>query len=563
MVLVAKEVLDVDADPRSTERGQYRFVQAVIREVAHATLSKTARRDKHLACARWLAGRGEEELAGVIASHYLAAHQADPAAEDAEEIAGQATAWLQTAADRAFTLGSPASAHRYAVQALDLATTPAERAALHARAATGAGMAGDGDAAWEHYTAAAGTYQALGDAEAEAQLLTQLLTGGTVLDGRRDEVQRVLEELEGRLTGETPGRVHVLALLTLLANLAIGASHDRRHHEALRLSEEALLLAQRLHDDDALARAARARAGALFTVDRNFEAAQLAEGMLALARRSGSAATHGAAANDYGTLVAGDDPRAALAAFLEAAEVAGRAGIRGTQLVALGNAAEVAIDLGELDTAAHALDTAAQTGIPDGTGRDALVLSRAQLDAYRGDLDAATAALSALETDRRPSWASVHAATWFLRLRSAVRLIDGDTPAALADAQESIALEASGANASNSLWQGIQAAARLGDTDALTRLLHDTAGLRGDHVETIRAVGEATRAALSGDPDTAAQSLSAILQRWQDHDMPLDHALTAAIAAHVLPSDLAPHTDIEVARDRLRDLGAHGLLRLL
>ena len=187
--LVGKEVLDVDVDPRSAERGQYRFVQAVIREVAHSTLSKPARRGKHLACARWLAGRGEEELAGVIASHYLEAHRAEPSAPDAEEIGAQATRWLQSAADRAFTLGSPRSAHRYAVQALELATTPAERAALHGRAATGADMAGDHDAAWEHYTAAAETYQSLGDTDTEAQLLTQLLLNIGFWQGRRAEMR--------------------------------------------------------------------------------------------------------------------------------------------------------------------------------------------------------------------------------------------------------------------------------------------------------------------------------------------------------------------------------------
>ena len=123
----------------------------MIQEVAYSTLSKAARRAKHLACARYFAGLGEEELAGVIASHYLEAYRAEPSAADAEDVAGQAREWLRLAAERAFTLGSPETALDYAVQALTLATTPAERASLHGTAATGAGFTGRLDLAWQHY----------------------------------------------------------------------------------------------------------------------------------------------------------------------------------------------------------------------------------------------------------------------------------------------------------------------------------------------------------------------------------------------------------------------------
>ena len=38
--LVRRELLDREIDPRSPERGQYAFVQALIREVAYNTLSQ-------------------------------------------------------------------------------------------------------------------------------------------------------------------------------------------------------------------------------------------------------------------------------------------------------------------------------------------------------------------------------------------------------------------------------------------------------------------------------------------------------------------------------------------
>src|SRR5439155_11521152 len=52
--LVRKEVLGVQADPRSPERGQYGFLQDLVRHVAYETLSKRQRRARHLAAAAHL-----------------------------------------------------------------------------------------------------------------------------------------------------------------------------------------------------------------------------------------------------------------------------------------------------------------------------------------------------------------------------------------------------------------------------------------------------------------------------------------------------------------------------
>ncbi len=45
--LVRQQLLLLDSDPRSPERGQYRFVQGVVREVAYQSLAKRDRRAKH------------------------------------------------------------------------------------------------------------------------------------------------------------------------------------------------------------------------------------------------------------------------------------------------------------------------------------------------------------------------------------------------------------------------------------------------------------------------------------------------------------------------------------
>jgi predicted ATPase len=48
--LVRKEVLAVQADPRSPEHGQYGFLQDLVRHVAYETLSKRERKARHVGC---------------------------------------------------------------------------------------------------------------------------------------------------------------------------------------------------------------------------------------------------------------------------------------------------------------------------------------------------------------------------------------------------------------------------------------------------------------------------------------------------------------------------------
>ncbi len=49
--LVRKEVLSLQVDPRSPERGQFSFLQDLLRQVAYETLSRKERKARHLAAA--------------------------------------------------------------------------------------------------------------------------------------------------------------------------------------------------------------------------------------------------------------------------------------------------------------------------------------------------------------------------------------------------------------------------------------------------------------------------------------------------------------------------------
>ena len=88
--LLRKEFLTFQSDRLSPERGQLAFVQDLLRRVAYDTMSKRERKIRHLAAAAHLRAEpaGDEELAGVVASHYLDAYRSaerDPDAADLKE----------------------------------------------------------------------------------------------------------------------------------------------------------------------------------------------------------------------------------------------------------------------------------------------------------------------------------------------------------------------------------------------------------------------------------------------------------------------------------------------
>jgi len=161
--LIRHQLLILDADPRSPERGQYRFVQAVVREVAYQSLAKRERRARHLAAARYYEGLGEDELAGVLASHYLDAYRATPPGPEAEALGAQARVALKAAAERAAALHSQAGAVSYLELALEVTPDVAERAVLHERAAGAAWLAARMKAALDHARAAEEIYAEAGD----------------------------------------------------------------------------------------------------------------------------------------------------------------------------------------------------------------------------------------------------------------------------------------------------------------------------------------------------------------------------------------------------------------
>jgi class 3 adenylate cyclase len=152
--LVRKEIIALTTDRFSAEVGQYRFVQAMVRQVAYGTQSRRDRKQRHLAAAAYLAGEQDAaDLAVVIAQHLLDAIDSSGATDpDREELTQRARTLLVAGAARARTLGSHLEAQRHLETALTRTepTDPLALAQIHHEAAQAAQDAGDYTSAADH-----------------------------------------------------------------------------------------------------------------------------------------------------------------------------------------------------------------------------------------------------------------------------------------------------------------------------------------------------------------------------------------------------------------------------
>ena len=169
--LVRREVLDFNEDPRSPERGQYRFVQGLIREVAYGRMSRAERVSRHLEAARLFEAADDPELAMVVASHYADAVEADPGNQ---ELVDRCMEAVVQAAERAESLRSNAQAANLFERAADMATDPVKQARLRLEAARCIGLAGREDRAADLARQALGFYRDQGDAAGERRAATTL-----------------------------------------------------------------------------------------------------------------------------------------------------------------------------------------------------------------------------------------------------------------------------------------------------------------------------------------------------------------------------------------------------
>ena len=212
-----------------------------MQRVTYETIARRDRRARHLAAARFLAeqaGIDADEIAEVIAAHYLDAHEASPEAADADDVRAQARAWFTRAAERAASLAASLEAQRAFSRVAELSDDAVERGKALTRAGQLAYAAGSVDTA-ESLLAEAidtiGAHDRLASAVAENALGEILFT--------TDRLDEAIEQLEQALhTYEAEGdEAAVATVSTQLARFCLFAG---RQPEALVHVERGLELAR-------------------------------------------------------------------------------------------------------------------------------------------------------------------------------------------------------------------------------------------------------------------------------------------------------------------------------
>jgi class 3 adenylate cyclase/tetratricopeptide (TPR) repeat protein len=528
--LVRREVFSISADRLSPERGSYRFAQDMLRQVAYGTLSRRDRKARHLAVAAHLRqafpGDGEE-VAEVIARHYLDALQAVPDDADTAQIRGQAVSALVRAGERAERTGAPARAAASYAAAADLTVAGPPEAAPAVGPPEAAPAVGPPSAGllWERAADAAFTSadwalavelagraredhlqhrQARAAARAQAIAGQALRRWGRVAEAR-EQLTAALEVLRAQPDTDTVRALWNLATLEVFAGSP----------DADQLSAEALTLGQALGvGDGELGRLFNTRGNYLDATNRRPQAAAYYRESARLAGQAGDSIRLGLALLNLADALTGTDPRAAAETAQAAAGHARRAGDRHGLAFATVNLAMALVMLGDWDGADAELTQAADSDAL--AGYEFLVCYRGWLAALRGDTAAAQALLVGLADLR---------ASEDLQDQGLLSLVEGFT--ATARRQPRAALGHARAVLAHSGALGIshdlirwawplaaRAAYDLGDTTATGELLAQLDACQPGYLAPmLRAERDLTRGRLAaghGDPDAAAAFTAAI-----------------------------------------------------
>jgi class 3 adenylate cyclase/tetratricopeptide (TPR) repeat protein len=554
--LVQREFLSLDTDPRSPERGQYGFVQGLTREVAYATLSRRDRSAKHLALARHFESLADDELTGVVAAHYLEAHRAAPEGPEADLIAAAARDWLSRAGRRALSLGSPEQALSFFEQALEMTTSGADRAALLELASESAEFASAYDRAVALSKEAIGYYEATGDTNAVGRATVGLAHVLEDISRFSDEIERCEPAFDA--VGED-GDESVRAKLA--CELAWAHDNAGSYERALEWSETALVLAEKLNDAELLARAIGSRSYALFNLGRYREAVILARGRVALAEAAGSLFEQALGWMTLSLFIFDDDPREAMSAEFEGAELARRAGHRGLEVVNLNNAAEVSLFLGAWSDTRAAIAELGQRELPLDQ-RAYLGCNEAVLAALTGDPEEAATCFER-HADRMTATELVTGRATYLMDRALASLGTDDIEAARQESAEAVSADPTGINSPRALAIQARACLWLRDAEGARTALAEMKAFRGRRVAAARLTVEAGLAALEGRVEESADAYREAIEAWRALECTLDLALCELDLVLLLGPAHPDATAAKEARDIFTQLGAKPFLERL
>jgi class 3 adenylate cyclase/tetratricopeptide (TPR) repeat protein len=281
--LVRKQVLVIRADPLSPDRGQYAFAQGLLRTVAYEMLSRQERKPRHRAAAEHLRRafpNDGEDVAEVIASHYLDAYRAAADDPDAESLRTETVAALRRAGQRAATVGAPDTAERVYRSAMELASDEAERAALTQLAGEMAMQSGRFEPALELLEAASAAHVQAGRGRETARV-AYLMARSLLRVARLEEAaQRSAAALQALGTDRIDPEVAALSI-TLASARVFGGDYEAAGPPL----EAALTIAEALKLPLLLSDALEAKATLYLSTARPQEARLLYRGAIDIAER--------------------------------------------------------------------------------------------------------------------------------------------------------------------------------------------------------------------------------------------------------------------------------------
>jgi class 3 adenylate cyclase/tetratricopeptide (TPR) repeat protein len=555
--LVRREFLRQEDDPRSPERGQFQFVQELIKEVAYGTLAKADRRSRHLAAARYFEELGDEELAGLLAVHYLRAYEATPAGPEADALAAQARVALRGAGERAAALHSHEQALAYFEQALTVTTDPSARVDLGERAALSAISASRYEIAETYLDEAIKWHEANGDRPATARA-TARLASVLSLTGR---VQPAAARLEAAVRdfADIPSAPEVIELNAELARAYMFREDWLRTVET---ADEALRRAEQIDHVPVIAEALVTKGSAFGYGGRGRESAAILRGALALAEANGLSSTELRALNNLSFIETAQDPRSGLSYARQGLERSRKLGNLSQSYFLLSNMTECALHTGDWDLA---LAERSERERPDLLPSDRLLLvgPAEAIMAMRGDTDGAETSLRVSESALAQS-SDPQAAAIFRLGEARIALVAGRLDEAYEKAIEA-AGQASAVFPEISLPVAGRAALWLSDRSRLRAVLErmEELGGRPGWVAANIATLKAGLAALESRYDEAAPIYRDAAQRWRDLELWPHLGLSQMEFATLVPDDADAATAAQEARDIFTRLNSPPLLKLL
>jgi class 3 adenylate cyclase/tetratricopeptide (TPR) repeat protein len=551
--LVRREVLGHKVDPRSPERGQYSFVQALIHEVAYKSLAKPERRARHLAAARWVESLGEDELAGALASHYLSAYRSTLPGPEADALAVQARIALKAAGDRAAQLGSHEQALAFYDQALSVCSDLVERVDLLRRGALAATVAGRHDDAERRARQAFELEREQGDQRAVADATATL--GLVLLNAYR--TPEALEVLQPAY--------HELADLDDPALIALGGQMARAHFfaeqdsRALEVADRVLAAAEHANLLPIITDTMVTKGSALANQGRAREGAGLLRAALALAEENGLADLIFRATVNLVAVEMAHNPLKSLEIARRGMAAMSRMGRPHVPTLA-GNLGDVAMRVGEWQAALVELDRVVERRLDpiDWVQTYSIRISLRLLMGIASDDEIVELEQAARAIDNKEAELSRRiVACWRT-------LINGEW-----DQSYDGWLRAAGESALNAA-DALAIAARLalwqGDAQKARRALDllDATGQHGPALDTVRRCLDAGLLALSGRRAEARPIYREVLRVSREMSLRLDEVFTAIDMLSTLGRDDPDAQAAAVrAREVLDELGGSPLARFL